>query len=537
MDAAGAVDPLLLAVWQEVADGVVVLEHRDWRVVLVNPAGAALFGRDAAEVVGRPLGELFPAAVGSPFHEGLRRARDADGVVSWTGPFPGTAMTVEVRARSFDGRVLCAFRDVTAAQALEGERDALLASLRESLQHTRDLLQLSEALSATSTVDDIAAAVMRIAGSSFGADHAALTVVDHDRGVLRTPYLDQIGDVAVREWGDMPLDGPGPGTEVVRTGVALFLDHAALVSGYPQLAPRWERVRATAVLPLNAPGRVEGLLVLVWYADHASTATERVLLRAFASYAEQALQRASLLAERTATARTLQQSLLTTELPQPADLELSARYEAAGGLEQVGGDWFDGVVLPGGATMLVVGDVTGHDIAAAAAMGQLRIALRSLAVDRDDAPSELLVRLESVLASLGGEPIMASCVVGRVEDGRFRWTNAGHPPPMLVLPGGEVRRLESTPELLLGVRPGTPRTDHVVDLPPGAVVLLYTDGLVERRGADLDVGIERLRAAAAVLAGGDLGAGLQDVLAHALEGLPGGDDVALLAARAQVRGG
>jgi CBS domain-containing protein len=532
MDAAGAVDPLLLAVWQEVADGVVVLEHRDWRVVLVNPAGAALFGREAAAVVGHPLGELFPAAVGSPFHEGLRRTRDADGVVTWTGPFPGTPMTVEVRARSFDGKVLCAFRDVTAATALEGERDALLASLQEGLQHTRDLLRLSEALSATSTVDDVAEAVMRVAGSSFGADHAALTVVDHDRGVLRTPLLERVGTAAVQDWGDMPLDGPGPGTEVVRTGVPLFLDHAALVSRYPELAPRWDRVRAVAVLPLNAPGRVAGLLVLAWYADHTSATAEQVLLRALASYAGQALQRASLLAERTATARTLQQSLLTAELPQPPDLELRARYEAAGGFEQVGGDWFDGVVLPGGGTMLVVGDVTGHDIAAAAAMGQLRIALRSLAVDRDDAPSELLVRLESVLGSLGGEPIMASCVVGRVADGRFRWTSAGHPPPLLVLPGGEVRRLESTPELLLGVRAGALRTDHVVDLPPGAVVLMYTDGLVERRGSDLDTGIDRLCAAAAVLADGDLAAGLGDVLASVLGDLPCGDDVAVLAARA-----
>jgi PAS domain-containing protein len=530
MDAAGAVDPLLMAVWQEVADGIVVLDHRDWRVVLVNPAGAALFGREAAAVVGHPLGELFPAAVGSPFHEGLRRARDADGVVTWTGPFPGTPMTVEVRARSFDGRVLCAFRDVTAAQVLEAERDELLRSLQESLQHTQDLLRLSQALSATTTVDDIAEVVMRVAGS-FGADRAHLTVVDRERRVLRTPHLDRLGADVVRDWDDAPLEGPGPGPEVVRDGVPRFLSRAQLRGRYPEFATRWGEVRSTAVLPLTATGRVEGLLTLVWFDDRTSSPAEQVLLRAFASYTGQALQQASLLAERTATARTLQQSLLTRELPQPAGLELRARYEAAGGVEQVGGDWFDGVVLPGGETMLVIGDVTGHDIAAAAAMGQLRIALRALAVDRDDTPAGLLVRLESVLDSLGGEPIMASCVVGRVEDGRFRWTNAGHPPPLLVLPGGDVRPLDTPPELLLGVRAGTPRTEHVVDLPPGAVVLLYTDGLVERRGSDLDVGIERLRAAAGVLAGGDLAAGLEEVLGLVLDGAPGGDDVALLAAR------
>ncbi|NAZ82469.1 SpoIIE family protein phosphatase [Kineococcus sp. R8] len=531
MDSPGAVDPSLLLVWEEVADGVVVLDHRDWRVVHVNAAGAVLFGRPAAAVLGRPLGEVFPAAVGSPFHESLRRARDEGGVVSWTGPFPGSALRVEVRVLSTGTQVLCAFRDVTAAHVLEQERDELLTSVRQSLQHTRDLLQLSEALSATSTVDDIAAVVVKVGGASFGAHHATLTVVDHERRLLRTPHLAEVGEAAVRDWGDMPLDGPGPGTEVVRTGAALFLGEAQLRERYPELAPRWERVRSTAVLPLHVLGRVEGLLVLVWSTDHASGSTEQVLLRAFASYAGQALQRASLLAERTATARTLQQSLLTSELPQPAGYELRALYEAAGGLEQVGGDWFDGVVLPGGATMLVIGDVTGHDIAAAAAMGQLRIALRSLAVDRDDAPSQLLARLESVLVSLGGEPLMASCVVGRLEGRTFRWTNAGHPPPLLVLPGGRVRRLDSPPELLLGVRPDARRSDHVVDLPEGAVLLLYTDGLVELRGSDLDAGIDRLGAAAAGLAAGDLAAGLRDVLTTALGGVPGGDDTAVLAAR------
>ena len=540
MASAGAVDPLLLRAWQEVSEGIMVLDTGDWRVVHVNEAGAGIYGLHPRDVEGRLLGDVFPAAVGSEFHAQLQRTREATGVVVWTGPVAGTGLWIEVRAQRLDGQVLCAYRDVTHQHALQEERDCLTRSLQTSLERTTRLLRLSEALTATVTVADVADVVVQAARTVFGAAYAALSVVDHERRLLRTPFTGDLAEGAVEQWSDLPLDGPGPGTLALREGRPRFDDAQSLRSTFPELNHRWDgaHVRCTSAVPLIAAGRTAGLLTMVWREDVEFGENQRALLESLASYTTQALQRALQLAERTASARTLQESMLTTELPRGDGLELVARYVTASSGEQVGGDWYDGVLLPDGTTLLVIGDVTGHDVRAAASMGQLRIALRALAVDRHDPPAELLGRLESVVASLGGEPILASCVVARVEQvpeqaargvRLLRWANAGHPPPLLVLPDGSARVLAATPDLLLGVGTGGPRADHTVEVPSGATLLLYTDGLVERRDDDLDAGIERLRAAGSVLAGPALPAALDALLAAV--GTGGGDDVAVLAVR------
>ncbi|MGI4894772.1 MAG: SpoIIE family protein phosphatase [Janthinobacterium lividum] len=540
MSSAGVVDPLLPRAWQEVPEGIMVLDAAQWRVAHVNEAGAAVFGLTPADLLGRTLGGIFAQAVGSPLHEQLRRTRSEDTVVDWTGPVAGTGRWIQVRARHLDGQVFCAYRDVTREHALQLERDCLTDSLQTSLEQTRQLLQLCEALTATETVRDVAAVVVEAANSVFGAAYATLSVVDHERGLLRTPFTGPPAVGAVGQWADLALDAPGPGTLALREGHPRFDDAQSLRTNFPDLDHRRDtaHVRYTASVPLLAAGCPVGLLTMRWQQDLELSDAHRALLVSFASYTTQALQRALLLAERTATARTLQDSMLTTDLPQAGGLELLARYVAASAGEQVGGDWYDGVQLPDGTTLVVIGDVSGHDIAAAAEMGRLRIALRALAVDRDDPPAQLLARLESVVSSLGGEPILASCVVARVEQSPeqfdaglrlLRWANAGHPPPLLVLADGSARVLAPAPELLLGVGDGTPRTDHVVEVPSGATLLLYTDGLVERRGEDLEDGIERLRTAGEVLAGAELGAAVDALLAAV--GTDGGDDVAVLAVR------
>ncbi|WP_380158857.1 PP2C family protein-serine/threonine phosphatase [Kineococcus sp. R86509] len=325
----------------------------------------------------------------------------------------------------------------------------------------------------------------------------------------------------------------------MRQGSPRFDDATSLRTNFPELMHRWEvaNVRYLATVPLVAAGVTVGLLTMVWHEDLELSENQRAMLVSLASYSTQALQRALLLAERTTAARTLQQSMLTTDLPQRGGLELVARYVAAHAGDQVGGDWYDGILLPDGTTLLVIGDVSGHDVTAAAEMGQLRIALRALAVDRDDPPAQLLDRLESVVDNLRGKAILASCLVARVEQTpparaagvrTLRWANAGHPPPILVAADGAARVLDAEPDLLLGVGSAR-RSDHVVEVPAGSTLLLYTDGLVERRDDDLDSGIERLRARASVLAGPDLGAGLESLIADA--GGAGSDDVALLAVR------
>ncbi|NAZ87315.1 SpoIIE family protein phosphatase [Kineococcus indalonis] len=544
MEPAATGDSLLLRALREVSEGVVVLDPQRWRVVHVNDAGAAVWGLRADDAQGRPLAELFPQAVGSELHQLLRRTRDRDGLVEWTGPVPGTGVHLHLRARRLDGHVLCAFRDVSGEHALRVERDELTRSLTETVERTTRLLALSAALTAADDVHDVARVVVDTARSVFGATHAGLSVVDEQRGVLRTPFLEELVPGALERWGDLPLDGPGPGTAALREQQPRYEDGEALRAHYPELAERWEAadVSYCAAVPLVAAGRGVGVVTLVWSHGRRPAPGQRALLEASASYATQALQRALVLAEHRDTARTLQLAMLTDHLPQPDDLHLAARYVPARVDAHVGGDWYDAVVLPDGATLLVIGDVTGHDVTAAAAMGQLRVALRALALDRHQEPSALLARLESVVPAVGGEPVLATCLVARVEQsaadraaGRrvLRWASAGHPPPLLVHRDGRADVLRTAPDVLLGAETGgSERSDHRTELPAGCTLLLYTDGLVEHRDADLDDGVERLRGAAAALAraGRDgLGPALDALLAAAAPA--GGDDVAVLAVR------
>ncbi|WP_369131146.1 SpoIIE family protein phosphatase [Modestobacter roseus] len=238
------------------------------------------------------------------------------------------------------------------------------------------------------------------------------------------------------------------------------------------------------------------------------------------------------------TALTLQRSLLS-EPPDPDHLDFAVRYEPAARESQVGGDWYDVFTQPDGSTMLVIGDVVGHDTEAAASMGQLRGLLRGIAFDSAEGPAGVLSRLDRAIEGLQLRT-MASVLVARLEQTpeereqgvtRVRWSNAGHLPPVVQDPDGGVAVLDGPhPELLLGVHPDAPRRDHVTTVARGSTVLLYTDGLVERRDQVFDEGVARLCAELANLADRPVGE-IADVLLARL--LPDGaeDDVALIAVR------
>jgi PAS domain S-box-containing protein len=229
------------------------------------------------------------------------------------------------------------------------------------------------------------------------------------------------------------------------------------------------------------------------------------------------------------------QAALLTPPPTGGDLEIAVRYRPAAHGAHVGGDWYDAFRRPGGETVLVIGDVVGHDSGAAAAMGQWRGLLRALAYDDDRPLGALLTRAEHVARGLD-VGAMATALVARVDPappgaGRpLRWTSAGHPPPLLLAPDGGSTLLCTRPDLVLGVDPDARRAEHAVVLPPGATLLLYTDGLVERRGADLDAGLAALRAAVADLGRAPLERLCDTVLARLVPGA-GVDDVAIVAVR------
>jgi serine phosphatase RsbU (regulator of sigma subunit)/anti-sigma regulatory factor (Ser/Thr protein kinase) len=232
------------------------------------------------------------------------------------------------------------------------------------------------------------------------------------------------------------------------------------------------------------------------------------------------------------------QAAMLTQLPDSKDLQLAARYLTAAEEDQVGGDWYDALVLPNGSTTLVIGDVIGHDIAAAAVMGQLRNLLRALIWDRDEPPSAVVARLDRAIRDLQIHTI-ATMVVVRIEPplaaypgsvGTLRWTNAGHPAPILVLADGTAIALEAVSDLLLGVQADTSRQDHSYAIPLGATLLLYTDGLIETRTDGIDAGQARLLEALGTHHDREPGEMLDAVLAEMVGDQPG-DDVAVLAVR------
>jgi serine phosphatase RsbU (regulator of sigma subunit) len=236
-------------------------------------------------------------------------------------------------------------------------------------------------------------------------------------------------------------------------------------------------------------------------------------------------------------AETLQLSLLTDPV-QPDPLQVAVRYRPAADGAKVGGDWYDAFLTPADELCLVVGDVAGHDRWAAAAMGQLRNLLRGLAYGLGEPPAKILSSLDGAVAhfSVG---VLATIILAQVEqtsadavrgERRVRWSSAGHPPPLLLHADGHAELLHDCPDLLLGVVSDTARHDHEARLPVGSTLLLYTDGLFERRGSDLDQDLERLRCAAEAVAGHDLET-FCDELIDAMD-YDGDDDLALLAMRA-----
>ncbi|MFD5467390.1 PP2C family protein-serine/threonine phosphatase [Kitasatospora sp. NPDC127059] len=299
--------------------------------------------------------------------------------------------------------------------------------------------------------------------------------------------------------------------------------------GFP---PGHPPMRTLLGVALTGRGRVYGNLYLCErrdgrpFDDH-----DEDILVALAGAAGLAIENARLYRQVRASAEYFQR-LLLPGLPDVAPFSVAAIYRAAATPDHVGGDWYDALMLPDGACALVIGDVAGHDLKSAATMAQTRNMLRALLYDRRTPPSAVLTKLDRILQAITDSPITTTCLA-RVEPTErgwtLHWSNAGHPPPLLIGPDGTTLYLDADPGPPLGVDPSVPRPDHKRPLPGNATLVLFTDGLVEHPHRPLDAGLTALAQVAAAHAALPL-EDLCRTLADAHLG-DGHDDIAVLALR------
>jgi len=337
--------------------------------------------------------------------------------------------------------------------------------------------------------------------------------------------------------------GSGPCLDAMRERSPVTVEDYQGETRWPPIARASLRlgIRSSLSMPLQENGHVLGALNMYGEtpagfgpAAHASAAIFARQAALVLGYLGQLHTERAIHAREHEVATTLQRSLLPT-LPDIPGISAAARYLVSSATAQVGGDWYDLFALPDGAIGVAIGDVMGHDVAAAAAMGQLRSVLRSYAYE-GSSPSIVLDRMDRLVQGFEMAEV-ATAIYGRLildnGAGMLLFSNAGHLPPLVRQPDGSVHRLDRGTHHLIGaLAPGAVRRgEAAVSLAPGSLILLYTDGLVETRLRHFDEGIDALCAALTAL---DPTAPLdqlcEDLVKEMVDPNPD-DDVAVLALR------
>jgi PAS domain S-box-containing protein len=402
-----------------------------------------------------------------------------------------------------NGRVLgavCCLRDVTGQVPWLRQAYALLERAGRQIGTTLDIHRTASELA------DLAVPGL--------ADRIAIDLLDQ---VLRGENLPRTGSgtlqfrrVAVRDTSKTRCKIPSAADDLftapltslagvaISRGKSLLAQNPDEISGQAPRAPRFvqallaQGVHTQMAVPLVARGITLGLAMFS-RAENPEPFDEAELRLAsdITSRAALSIDNARLYTREHSTAITLQRSLLPQHIPQVSGLQIGYRYQPASHTAEVGGDWFDVIPLNNGQTALVVGDVTGHSIQAAAIMGQLRTTTAALA-RLGCPPEQIMGQLSGVVAEHGQET-GATCLYAQYDPAsqRCRLTSAGHPPPALRRPWGATEFIDMPSGVMLGVGPNCyPATD--TELPPGSVLALYTDGLIEQPGQDISIGMGRL---------------------------------------------
>ncbi|MFJ9150498.1 SpoIIE family protein phosphatase [Streptomyces sp. NPDC102270] len=533
-------------------EGHVIAVNSHAEELLVRPA-AEFLGRDAHDLLHRDAhGHPLPRSrcdMRQAFHAGRTAQAEGDYFecgdgtllpVSWLitpydldGEDVGTLVLVHAQHPPETGS-----RPEAEVQAMpELERLALLAETTTRLTSTLDVEETLRRL--------VALVVPRL------ADWAVVDLITERDEVWRTAVVHAEDDTLVRHedlQGPMPPvpeESPMPLSRALR-GVASTLAGPQTYQREPDSGIAVEQrrlfeatgIRSAAIAPIRSTRAVLGALTLGRAKDPVDfTTADLPLIEDIARRAGLALDNARLYQRQRKVAETMQNHLLP-QMPRVPGLQMTARYLPAPDASQVGGDWYDAFTLSDGATALAVGDVVGHDLEAAAGMAQLRNMLRAYAWAHQEAPSRIVARLDAAVMHIT-DVTMATMILARIEerdDGHWEltWTNAGHPPPLLISHDGLARYLTDGHGILLGTGVNAPRTDASVLLPPGSTLLLYTDGLIEAPGRSIDEGLQHLSRHAAALAHRPL-ASFTDQVLRRVRHVHNDDDVALLAVRAPTR--
>ena len=509
------IDPALLdEVLDAVPDGVAVFDA-DWTIVYVNAAGAEILHRSQEELLGSNIWIALPELGGTILHSFLLHARSVGHRVTWHGYYAPRGRWLDATAVRRGPRLHVTFREVgdsvlesPALRPGAGEAELTVDADRERL---RFLAEVSEAMISTLDTGESLSKLVDLVVPRM-CDWAVVSLLGEDRQPLdgarahRDP--ERLADLAT--YLDRARQGGNENTPMAAaffTGEPIHVDSIPAELVEPALTTdevrqAWERLDAASftIVPLRARNETFGGLAMMNTSGRPPhTEMEIATAVEVARRAGLALDNARLYGRQLQVAETLQRSLLTPP-PQPDDLEIAVRYQPAASNMHVGGDWYDAFQQPDGATLLVIGDVVGHNLDAAAAMGQIRSIVRGIAYDRQEDPARILTRVDEVVTGLRIGTLVTALIArieqtpGQYREGTrtLRWSSAGHLPPLVRHADGVVETLATRPEALLGAESPQPRSNHTVGLRPGDTLVFYTDGLVEQGRTGIDAGLSRL---------------------------------------------
>ncbi|WP_308188748.1 SpoIIE family protein phosphatase [Streptomyces sp. MNU89] len=504
----------------------------DARITYISRRGAELVGREVEELMGSLPWEALPW-LDDPVYEDRYRAavisRQATSFTALRPPDQWLAFQLFPDATGIS--VL-----ISPAEVEEHPEQPGAAGSRPG-EPTRvgsiyQLMHLAGALTKATGVRQVMELGADHLMPAFGAAGLALMVAEggrmHQAGHRGFP------DATLDHFDRMPVSGHAPVARALAQGTPVFLaSPEERVRLFPGSPPPDQLMHAWAFLPLIASGRPVGTCVLGYEEPHPFPPEERAALTSVSGLLAQALDRAQLYEAKLRLAQGLQQSLLPQSLPPMAGrLDIAARYASATHGMDIGGDFYDLIRLDPVTAGAFIGDVQGHNVTAAALMGQVRTAVHAHA-SVGSPPDEVLTRANRLVTDL--DPgLFTSCLYAHLDLSRHRalLASAGHPPPLLHIPGRGTEILQVPPGLLLGIDSGARYEVAEVAVPAGSLLVLYTDGLVERPGEDIGLSISALADRVSALADLERLDDIADALVQPAEaGAQRADDVALLLLR------